>query len=82
MQFDDYIQKLSKESSKNYLLGSIINDIQYDRHNLLSINYNYTVPICSNYTQNYLHLLNFNWPMVSDTYIKKLLTYMQTVHFI
>lgn len=78
--FNNYILNLSK-TKKNSIKG-IINDLNYDENNLLTINYNFTVNIKSKYTTNYLHLLNFDWPVLEDEYIFKILKHMKDVNFI
>ena len=79
-EFNDYILNLSK-SEKNILNG-IINDLVYDDNNMLTINYNFTVNIQSQFTRNYLHLLGFDWPIIDEEYLLKILKYMKDVNFI
>ena len=78
--FNDYILNLSK-TEKDALKG-IINDLVYDENNLLTINYNFTVNIHSEFTKNYLHLLNFDWPIIDEEYLLKILKHMKDVNFI
>ena len=78
--FNDYILSLSK-NEKNALKG-IINDLVYDENNLLTINYNFTVNIHSEFTKKYLHLLNFDWPIIDEEYLLKILKHMKDVNFI
>ena len=78
--FNDYILRLSK-TEKNALKG-IINDLVYDENNLLTINYNFTVNVQSEYSKNYLHLLNFDWPIIDEEYLLKILKHMKDVNFI
>jgi len=78
--FNNYILNLSK-TQKDTIKG-IINDLNYDDNNLLTVNYNFTVNITSKFTTNYLHLLNFNWPILDDNYIYKILKHMKDVNFI
>lgn len=79
--FNDFIYNVSLDTN-NTNLNSIINDISYDSNHLLSLNYDFTVNIISDTTQKYLHLLNFDWPNIDDTYVLKILTYMKKVNFI
>lgn len=79
--FNDFIYQTSLKSD-NSKLSSIINDITYDANHLLSLNYDFSVNIVSEFTQKYLHLLNFDWPKVDNSYVKKLLIYMKKVNFI
>ena len=78
--FNNYILNLSK-TQKEAIKG-IINDLNYNENNLLTIDYNYTVNIQSNYTRNYLHLLNFDWPVLDEEYLLKILLHMKDVGFI
>lgn len=78
--FNNYILNLSK-TQKDAIKG-IINDLNYDDNNLLTVNYNFTVNIQSKYTTNYLHLLNFDWPVLDENYIFKILKHMKDVNFI
>ncbi len=78
--FNNYILQLSK-TEKDSIKG-IINDFSYDENNMLTINYNFTVNILSKYTQNYLHLLNFDWPVLNEEYLYKILKHMKDVSFI
>lgn len=78
--FNNYILNLSK-TEKNALKG-IINDLVYDDNHLLTINYNFTVNIQSDFTKNYLHLLNFDWPVIDENYLLKILKHMKDVNFI
>ena len=80
-EFNDYIYSISLEQ-KSSSLNSIINDIAYDANHLLSLNYDFTVNIKSDFTQQYLYLLKFIWPDSDDTYIEKLLDYMINVGFL
>lgn len=79
-EFDKKLHKLSSESNSD--LGYIINDVTYNSQHLLTLNYDYTVQIKSNYTQQYLEKLNFKWPYPDSVYIKKLIDYMRKTHFI
>ena len=79
-EFNDYILNLTK-TEKDALKG-IINDLVYDENNLLTINYNFTVNIHSDFSKNYLHLLNFDWPVIDQDYLLKILKYMKDVNFI
>ena len=87
------IDILSKEEFNNLLhsiattdkysaLDSIVNDFSVDTDNQLSLNYNFSVNIKSEFTINYLHLLGFDWPVITDEYIYKIVNYMKKVGFI
>ena len=79
--FRNKILTLSKGKNSKALLG-IINDFDYSNKEKISINYNYSVKIVSDYTQKYLHLLKCDWNETSKSYIRKLLLYMKKVNFI
>ena len=75
------ILEFSKSEKAKDLLG-IINDLDYKNNSSISINYNFTVKISSEYTQKYLHLLKCDWNLTNTAYIKKLIKYMKDVNFI
>lgn len=79
--FNAYIQAISSDKN-NTSLSAIINDLSYDSNNLLSLNYDFTVNIESDYTQKFLHLLNSDWPASDKIYLNKLLTHIRNVKFI
>ena len=80
MDFNDYILNLSQTEKQS--LKGIINDLVYDENNLLTIDYNFTVNIHSDFSKDYLHLLNFDWPVIDEDYLLKILKYMKDVNFI
>ena len=79
--FQNRILELSKGENSKALLG-IINDFDYSNKDNISINYNFSVSITSEYTQKYLHLLKCDWNETSKNYIRKLILYMKKVNFI
>ena len=80
-EFKNRILELSKGENSKALLG-IINDFDYSNKDNISINYNFSVSITSEYTQKYLHLLKCDWNETSKNYIRKLILYMKKVKFI
>ena len=80
-EFKNRILELSKGKNSKALLG-IINDFDYSNKEKISINYNFSVKIVSDYTQKYLHLLKSDWNETSKSYIRKLIVYMKKVNFI
>ena len=80
-EFKNRILELSKDNNSKALLG-IVNDFDYSNKDNISINYNFSVDITSNYTQKYLHLLKCDWNKTSKNYIRKLILYMKKVRFI
>lgn len=79
-EFNNYVLELSRTNIDS--LKGIINDFNYDSNNLLTVNYNFTVNIQSEYTKKYLHLLNFDWPIIDEEYLIKIITHMKNVKFI
>ena len=79
--FKNKILELSKSENSKALLG-IINDFDYSNKENISINYNFSVSITSEYTKKYLHLLKCDWNETSKNYIRKLILYMKKVKFI
>jgi len=80
-EFEKRIIEVSEGENSKALLG-IINDIDYKNNSSISINYNFTVKISSEYTQKYLHLLKCDWNITNKAYIKKIIAYMKKVNFI
>ena len=79
-EFNEKIIEISKGKNAKYLLG-IINDLD-SKGAIISVNYNFSVNIKSEYTQKYLHLLKNDWNKTDTQYIKKLIKYMIQVNFI
>ena len=75
--FKDTIIKYSKEKNEN--VSALVND--FDTSNL-SLDYNYTVNIKSDFTQKILKQLGFTWAKIDDKYITKIINYMKDVDFI
>lgn len=81
-KFKDFIINISQNHSLSSSLSGIINDFNFNMSSSLEINYDFTVKIKSNFTTNILSKLNFEWPKISDEYIRKILFYMKEVKFI
>ena len=79
--FENYILKLSGNNKNSQALKGIINDFSFTNSNL-SLTYGYTVNILSDYTQKYLKFFGFEWPIINDLYLKKIIKYMKDVKFI
>ncbi|MDO5557489.1 MAG: amino acid adenylation domain-containing protein [Clostridia bacterium] len=77
--FNVNIETISKEEFNSYIrsnpgkLNSIINDLTIDDNNLFDLDYSSTVNIKSDYTQEILKLLEFKWPILTTSYIKKII---------
>ena len=80
-EFEEYLLKISKDSKDQSALKGIINDISFENSSL-NLDYSFTVNISSKMTQEYLKALNFEWPIVDDNYLLKILKYMKKVKFI
>lgn len=75
--FKETIIKYSKEKNEN--VSALVND--FDTSNL-SLDYNYTVNIKSDFTQKILKQLGFTWKKIDSEYINKIVKYMKDVDFI
>lgn len=75
--FRETIIEYSKE--KNESVSALVND--FDTSNL-SLDYNYTVNIRSDFTQKILKQLGFSWNKIDKEYIRKIIQYMKDVNFI
>jgi len=78
IDFKKHIEYISKNNKK--VLSGIVNDFNPNSDNYL--NYNYSVNIKSEFTLEYLNIMNFKWPECSNSYIYKILKYMRSVNFI
>ena len=88
-KFNIHIEPLDNNSFKEKILeytnslnsgiDAIVNDI--DTTNL-SLKYNYTVNIKSDFTQKILKDLGFKWSKIDDKYLYKIFNYMISVGFI
>ena len=79
--FQNKILELSSQNNSKALSG-IINDLDLDDNSLMSINYNFSVKIKSEYTRKYLNLLKNNWNECDLNYLTKIIAYMRKVNFI
>ena len=79
--FQERIVEISKGENAQVLFG-IINDINNTKNSNISIDYNFSVNIKSEYTQKYLSLLKSEWKKIDKKYIEKIVKYMREVKFI
>ena len=80
-EFQNKIIKISKSKEAQILFG-IINDINNDKDSKVSINYNFSVNIKSDYTQKYLKIMQCEWNKIDKKYLEKVIKYMKKVKFI
>ncbi len=80
-EFNNLLHSIATTNSYS-ALDYIVNDFSVDADNQLSLNYNFSVNIKSEFTINYLHMLGFDWPVITDEYIYKIVNYMKKVGFI
>lgn len=80
--FKNYIFNISQNNPLSSSLVGIVNDFNFNMSSSLEINYDFTVNVKSNFTINILSKLGFNWPEISDEYIRKILFYMKEIKFI
>lgn len=83
------VEVLSSESFKekvleatkaiNNAVSAIVNDFDYTN---LSLNYNFTVNIKSEYSIKILHDLGFSWSKLNNDYLYRIFNYMITTGFI
>ncbi|MBR3132955.1 MAG: amino acid adenylation domain-containing protein [Clostridia bacterium] len=75
--FKKHILELSE--SFNNEVSAIVNDFNT---NNLSLDYNFTVNIRSDYTIKFLRLLGFSWSKIDKNYLRIIIKYMKDVNFI
>ena len=80
-EFQNKILEVSRGKDAQILFG-IINDINNTKNSKISIDYNFSVNIKSEYTQKYLKLLKTEWNKIDKKYIEKIVKYMREVKFI
>ena len=80
-EFQKRLVELSGNDNSKALSG-IINDLDLNDNNQMSINYNFSVNIKSSYTTKYLNVLKCNWNEVNKNYLNKIISYMKDVNFI
>ena len=80
--FEDFLLNISRTDPNNIALKGIVNDLQTSSDNSLYVNYDFSVDVKSNITAEYLKLLGFSWPVCDNSYVTKLLKYMEKVNFI
>ena len=80
-EFQNKILEISKGKDAQILFG-IINDINNTKNSKISIDYNFSVNIKSDYTQKYLKSLKTEWNKIDKKYIEKIVKYMREVKFI
>ena len=76
--FTNLTQALSKNAESQIKLMGIINDFTDDK----DLVYNYTIKQNNDLTCKYLSNLGFEWTIIDDDYIRKILDYMKKVKFI
>lgn len=79
--FKQRIVEFSK-GEKAKILFAIINDVESTDKSAIAINYNFSINIKSEYTQNYLKMLKCEWNKTDKNYIRKIVNYMREVNFI
>ena len=76
--FARLIDTLSNSTDDQSKLIGIINDFTEDK----DLVYNYTIKQNNAISCEYLHNLGFDWPIIDEGYLEKVLNYMKKVNFI
>jgi thioester reductase-like protein len=76
--FSNVIMELSKDEKNQSKLLGIINDFTEDK----DLIYNYTIKQNNDITCDYLKNLGFEWPIIDEAYLDRIITYMKKVNFI
>ncbi|MBR3152338.1 MAG: amino acid adenylation domain-containing protein [Clostridia bacterium] len=76
-EFKSHVLRLAE--SFNNGVSAIVNDFNT---NNLSLDYNFTVNIKSDYTIKFLKMLGFSWSKIDDDYLRIIIEYMKDVDFI
>lgn len=78
---DDFIDKINnifKETNSNKILSGILRDFDSDK----KLVYESKVKLNSDFTIEYLSKIGFKWPKIDDCYIKKFLTYYNSIGYL
>lgn len=76
--FSDHLKKTFSDPTQTEALTGIINDINLTR----TIGLQDSPFIESEITCKYLKLLGFEWPVIDLPYLTKVITYMESIHFL
>ncbi|MCR4435862.1 MAG: amino acid adenylation domain-containing protein [Clostridiales bacterium] len=77
-QFKEYIEQISRDSSRQEILRGVIQDFNGEKE----LHYAPAVIVQSKDTVEYLKKLDFEWPDIDRAYILKLIEYMKKVGFL
>lgn len=69
LDFNQYLNKISKDLNRQKLLLGIIEDLSIAKE----LNYESSITVCSKITCDYLKKLNFEWPDIDGPYILKVI---------
>ena len=75
-EFNKKVDQILQDKSKNNILFGIINDFGKD-----NINDN-NIQVSSELTKSFLSKVDFDWPKINDSYIKKYIQYLKQINLI
>lgn len=77
IDFNIYINHLSKTKIGKEILSGIISELVINE----KLDYGNSIAVDSTFTNTYLQKLGFAWPIIDETYLTKIITYMEKVKF-
>lgn len=77
-KFKEHLEHIANDESRQNELDGII----YDISETTGLSYTVAIDVDSNISRRYLMKLGFDWPIINEEYIIKLVTYMRTVKFL
>lgn len=72
-EFGKKITDLSKNAKSANILSGIINDLGPDKQ----LEYKSNINILSDFTKAFLYHINFKWPKIDESYLKKYINYLR-----
>ena len=77
-EFKQLVESIARDKDRKKLLSGLVTDFDQDK----TLHYSSSVKVDSNYTQQYLKQLDFEWPNVTAEYLQKLVIHIKAVGFL
>lgn len=77
LTFHNYLKEIARDRNRNDILYGIINDFENGK-----LNYSSSVIIDSAYSIGILKRLDFTWPQIEYSYIRKIISHLKIVEYI
>lgn len=77
-EFKQLVEGIASDKDRKKLLAGLVTDFDQDK----TLHYSSSIKVDSDYTQQYLNHLGFEWPSVTVEYLQKLVIHMKAVGFL